>query len=95
MQRNLKTINKKNMKIKIEKNVHLMFVYKMFGFILAAIALLGFVLPFLISYDSDELVILGVILGLGLVPYGILKLFKTIMLYINSIKNLKKEENEN
>ncbi len=72
-----------------------MFVYKMFGFVLAAIALFGFILPFLISYDSDELVILGVIIGLGLVPYGILRLFKTIILYINSIKNLKKQENEN
>jgi hypothetical protein len=83
------------MKLKIEKNIHLMFVYKMFGFVLAAIALFGFILPFLISYDSDELVILGVIIGLGLVPYGILRLFKTIILYINSIKNLKKQENEN
>jgi len=82
------------MKLKIEKNIHLMFVYKMFGFVLAAIALFGFILPFLISYDSDELVILGVVISLGLVPYGILRLFKTIMLYINSIKNLKKQENE-
>lgn len=55
------------------------------------LSLLGFIIPFCISYPNDQLVILGVIFIIGL-PIIV---FIGTKLVINQFKNLKSNEESN